>query len=59
MEIIIKFVFYSLGSLCILSALIMIVIVPFLSEYKNRKAEGKLDPDKSWFENFFNPPIKR
>ncbi|NQY81254.1 MAG: hypothetical protein HRT47_13180 [Candidatus Caenarcaniphilales bacterium] len=40
-------------------AAIALYMVPFRTEYLSRKRNGELDPNKSFFDNYFNPPINK
>ena len=48
-----EIIFYT-GTLI---AAVAFYMLPFYSEYKIRKKNGELDPKKSFFDNYFNPPI--
>lgn len=40
-----------------LIAAVALYMIPFRAEYLSRKRNGELDPNKSFFDNYFNPPM--
>ncbi|MCH2228678.1 MAG: hypothetical protein MK033_12985 [Candidatus Caenarcaniphilales bacterium] len=46
-----------LGYCIMLSAIGLLAAIPLNHDYKYRKKYGKLDPNKSFLENYFFPPL--
>ena len=54
-DLILKDIFNTL--IFIIVPLFLVIFAPYYPEYKHRKRTGKLNFNKSFFENYFNPPL--